>query len=43
MSETQGLMAVSDFSGFFLGIISYKGALLFMGGGWFLVVGWLHF
>ena len=33
MSETQVLMAVSDFSGFFLGTISWKGALLLNGGG----------
>ena len=33
MIETQVLMTESDFSGFFLGIISWKGASLFSGGG----------
>ena len=32
MSETQVLMTISDFFVFFLGIISWKGALLFNGG-----------
>ena len=35
MTETQVLMTVSDFSGFFLGMISWKGASLFNGGGSF--------
>ena len=33
MSETQVLMTVSDFGFFFLGIISWKEALLFIGVG----------
>ena len=32
MSEKQILMTVSDFSGFFLGIISWKGGSLLNGG-----------
>ena len=43
MIETQVLMTESDFSGFFLGIISWKGASLFGGVGVVFQMGGLHF
>ena len=42
MTETQVLMTVSDFSGFFLGIIYWKGDSLFNGGVVFQM-GWASF